>query len=112
MIAATNNLDKLKEVGLILEPSGINSFFIREIPTWIKLDNSDIMIEKIIYYLLAAKTIDVIGGIVNSPPSTVTPALEANTKGISHPSGIFTFTVLDEETLCATNAFSTSHSIT
>lgn len=53
------NMDKLQNVGFVIEANGINSFFIREIPTWIKLDNSDIMIEKIIYYLLERNVFDV-----------------------------------------------------
>lgn len=53
------NLNKLTEVGFIIESSGINSFFIREIPTWIKYDNSDVMIEKIIYYLLERNVFDI-----------------------------------------------------
>ena len=53
------NMDKLQNVGFVIEANGINSFFIREIPTWIKLDNSDIMIEKIIYYLLERNVFEV-----------------------------------------------------
>ena len=48
----TNNLKVLEEVGLILEPSGVNSFFVREIPVWIKASSPEVMIEKIIYFLL------------------------------------------------------------
>ena len=55
----TANLDKLTNVGFVIEASGINSFFIREIPTWIRLENSDVMIEKIIYYLLERNVFDI-----------------------------------------------------
>ena len=48
----TNNLKVLEEVGLILEASGVNSFFVREIPVWIKASSPEVMIEKIIYFLL------------------------------------------------------------
>ena len=51
-ITISNHLNDLKEVGLILESSGINSFFIREIPVWIKASNPEVMMEKIIYFLL------------------------------------------------------------
>lgn len=51
-IILQNNINKLNEIGLILEPSGINSFFVREIPTWIKATSPEEMIEKIIYFLL------------------------------------------------------------
>ena len=37
---------------MVLEPSGMNSFFIREIPIWIKSSNPEQMIEKILYFLL------------------------------------------------------------
>ena len=47
-----NHIKDLENVGLILESSGINSFFVREIPVWIKADNPEVMIEKIIYFLL------------------------------------------------------------
>ena len=47
-----NHLTELSEVGLMLESSGINSFFVREIPVWIKATNPEVMIEKIIYFLL------------------------------------------------------------
>ena len=53
------NLEKLTNAGFVIEASGVNSFFIREIPTWIKLDNSEIMIEKIIYYLLERNVFDI-----------------------------------------------------
>ena len=51
-IIIQNHINELENVGLILEPSGINSFFIREIPVWIKAQNPEVMIEKIIYFLL------------------------------------------------------------
>ena len=51
-IIISNHLEELNEVGLILEPIGVNSFFIREIPVWIKVEKPEIMIEKIIYFLL------------------------------------------------------------
>ena len=51
-ITLSNHLNELKEVGLVLEASGINSFFIREIPVWIKASNPEVMMEKIIYFLL------------------------------------------------------------
>ena len=54
-----SHLKELADVGFAIELSGINSFFIREIPTWIKMDNSDIMIEKIIYYLLERNVFDI-----------------------------------------------------
>ena len=47
-----NHIKELENVGLILESSGVNSFFVREIPVWIKADNPEVMIEKIIYFLL------------------------------------------------------------
>ena len=47
-----NHLKDLESVGLILESSGVNSYFVREIPVWIKADNPEVMIEKIIYFLL------------------------------------------------------------
>ena len=67
VLILTENLDKLKDVGLVLEPSGMNSFFIREIPTWIKLDNSDIMIEKIIYYLFYVNVVFNLCNFKNNP---------------------------------------------
>lgn len=51
-IILQNNIDKLNSIGLILESSGINSFFVREIPAWIKANSPEVMIEKIIYFLL------------------------------------------------------------
>lgn len=51
-LTLTNHLNDLANVGLILEASGVNSFFIREIPAWIKASNPEVMIEKIIYFLL------------------------------------------------------------
>ena len=47
-----NHMIDLSNIGLILEPSGVNSFFIREIPSWIKASAPEVMIEKIIYFLL------------------------------------------------------------
>ena len=47
-----NHLKDLESVGLILESSGVNSYFVREIPVWIKANNPEVMIEKIIYFLL------------------------------------------------------------
>ena len=52
VLILTENLDKLKDVGLVLEPSGMNSFFILDIPIWIKSSNPEQMIEKILYFLL------------------------------------------------------------
>lgn len=54
-----NNIYQLENVGFVLEESGYNSFFIREIPTWIKLENTDTVIEKIIYYLLERNVFDI-----------------------------------------------------
>ena len=51
-ITIQNHIEQLQSFGLILEPSGINSFFIREIPVWIKAQKPEVMIEKIIYFLL------------------------------------------------------------
>ena len=51
-ITIMNHIKELENVGLILESSGVNSFFVREIPVWIKADNPEVMIEKIIYFLL------------------------------------------------------------
>ena len=51
-IMLTNHMEELNKVGLILEASGINSFFVREIPVWIKASAPEVMIEKIIYFLL------------------------------------------------------------
>ena len=51
-IVIQNHIAELESVGLVLEPSGINSFFIREIPVWIKAQKPEVMIEKIIYFLL------------------------------------------------------------
>ena len=51
-IILTNHINELNNVGLILESSGINSFFVREIPAWIKASAPEVMIEKIIYFLL------------------------------------------------------------
>ena len=59
-ITITNHNDELKSVGLILEPSGINSFFIREIPVWIKAEKPEVMIEKIIYFLLERNEFNII----------------------------------------------------
>lgn len=47
-----NHMIDLNNIGLILEPSGVNSFFIREIPSWIKASAPEVVIEKIIYFLL------------------------------------------------------------
>ena len=57
-ITISNHLDQLKSVGLILEASGINSFFIREIPVWVKASNPEVMMEKIIYFLLERNEFD------------------------------------------------------
>ena len=51
-ITINNHMNELNSVGLILESSGINSFFVREIPVWIKASSPEVMIEKIIYFLL------------------------------------------------------------
>ena len=48
----SNHINELSEVGLVIEASGINSFFVREIPVWIKANNPEVMIEKIIYFLI------------------------------------------------------------
>ena len=57
-ITIQNHIEQLQSVGLILEPSGINSFFIREIPVWIKAQKPEVMIEKIIYFLLERNEFD------------------------------------------------------
>ncbi len=57
-LTLTNNLSLLKDAGLFLEASGINSFFVREIPVWIKADAPEVMIEKIIYFLLERNEFD------------------------------------------------------
>lgn len=58
-ILLKEKIDVLANVGLVLEPSGINSFFIREIPTWIKASNPEVMVEKILYFLLERNTFDI-----------------------------------------------------
>ena len=57
-ITLSNHLTKLNNFGLILEPSGVNSFFVREIPVWIKANSPEVMIEKIIYFLLERNVFD------------------------------------------------------
>ena len=57
-ITLSNHLTKLNSFGLILEPSGVNSFFVREIPVWIKANSPEVMIEKIIYFLLERNVFD------------------------------------------------------
>ena len=51
-IILSNHLSELSDVGLVIESSGINTFFVREIPVWIKATNPETMIEKIIYFLI------------------------------------------------------------
>ena len=51
-IILSNHLGELSDVGLVIEASGINTFFVREIPVWIKATNPEVMIEKIIYFLI------------------------------------------------------------
>lgn len=50
---------QLQNIGLILEESGFNSFFVREIPTWIKANNPDVVLEKILYFLLEKNSFDI-----------------------------------------------------
>ena len=47
-----NHMNELEAIGLVLEPSGVSSYFVREIPTWIKASAPEVMIEKILYFLL------------------------------------------------------------
>ena len=58
-IIISNHLKDLLNVGLVLEPSGVNSFFVREIPVWIKASSPEVMIEKIIYFLLERNVFDI-----------------------------------------------------
>lgn len=51
--------EQLQNIGLILEESGFNSFFVREIPTWIKSNNPDVVLEKILYFLLEKNSFDI-----------------------------------------------------
>ena len=58
-IMISNHLTDLQNVGLVLEASGVNSFFVREIPVWIKASSPEVMIEKIIYFLLERNIFDI-----------------------------------------------------
>jgi len=58
-IALEDHLDLLESYGLSLEPSGINSFFVRKVPSWIKENNPELVIEKMLYFLLEAHTFDI-----------------------------------------------------
>ena len=57
-IILTNHLNELAQFGLVIESSGINSFFIREIPVWVKDSKPEVMMEKVIYFLLERDTFD------------------------------------------------------
>lgn len=59
VMAILDNMEQLKSIGLILEQSGINSFFVREIPVWVKANDPEQMIEKILYFLLEKSQFDV-----------------------------------------------------
>lgn len=48
----SEHLDVLASYGLILEPSGSHSFFVRELPTWVKREQPEKTIEQILFYLL------------------------------------------------------------
>lgn len=52
------NIDKFKEINLILEPSGINSYFIREVPIWLKDDDIEDVITNLMYFLINEKEFD------------------------------------------------------
>ncbi len=52
------NKDKLTKIGFHLEESGLNSFFIRSIPTYIKNNNVEEIVKKIIYYMIEKNSVD------------------------------------------------------
>ena len=58
-IILNEHINELANVGFVIEQSGVSSFFVREIPTWIKSNNFEVMIEKIIYFLLERNVFDV-----------------------------------------------------
>lgn len=58
-ISLASHLEEFKAFGLHLEPSGLTSFFIREIPVWIKADKPEAMIEKMLYFLLEKKNFSI-----------------------------------------------------
>ncbi len=53
------NLDKLENFGLVLEQSGPQTFLIRSIPTWVKGNDPESIVEKIVTYLVEKKTFDI-----------------------------------------------------
>ncbi|MFI3329777.1 MAG: DNA mismatch repair endonuclease MutL [bacterium] len=53
------NLEKLEEFGLVLEQSGPQNFLIRSIPTWVKGNDPEYIVEKIVTYLVDKKTFDI-----------------------------------------------------
>lgn len=53
------NLEKLAGFGLVLEQSGPQNFLIRSIPTWVRGNDPEFIVEKIVTYLVEKKTFDI-----------------------------------------------------
>lgn len=52
--------EKLKQVGIILEPFGNNSYVIKQLPLWMKNINEHLFIEDMVGQLLQSETLDVV----------------------------------------------------
>ena len=57
-IILNSHIEELAKFGLVIESSGVNSFFIREFPVWVKDSKPEVMMEKVIYFLLERNVFD------------------------------------------------------
>ncbi len=53
------NLSKLEEIGLVLEQSGPQNFLIRSIPTWVKGNDPERIVERIVTFLVTKKDFNI-----------------------------------------------------
>ncbi|MFI3251546.1 MAG: DNA mismatch repair endonuclease MutL [bacterium] len=53
------NLSKLEEMGLLLEQSGPQTFLVRSIPTWVKGDDPERIVERIVTFLVTKKDFNI-----------------------------------------------------
>lgn len=58
-LAMNENLQRLKDMGFHLEPSGINSFYLREIPLWVLEENALEVATDMLHFILENRRIDV-----------------------------------------------------
>ncbi len=59
MLYIEDNTDKFLEIGFMLEQSGINSYFLREVPSWADFDDLEDIVRKIINMMIINKNISV-----------------------------------------------------